>query len=247
MRNLFDNRPRTHDNSVSSKQLSIASEGLSEREESHFIDNFHDIPGSQSNLDSAVQSTEVPDLSRTSPWTTSSSSPKSDVVDRGVLSMEEATHLYDIYNTHLVPHYPVVLFDPALTAQELRNSKPTLFLAVVAAAAGKVDPQRYSVLNSEVLSDYAHRTNINSEKSLELVQAMIVTCVWYFPRGKFSQLKFYEYIHMAVVMAVEIGLGTDPRSSRERRDGDSEQLLGLSDADLEKRRTFLACYMISTG
>jgi hypothetical protein len=178
-------------------------------------------------------------------------SPDSDVIDRGVISLELATQLLHSYNTGLVNYFPTVHFPPEVTIEELRNTKPTLFLAAIAAASGKEGSRLYSILNTEVLSAYAHRTVIRGEKSLELVQALIITSVWYYPPGKYSQLKFYEYIHMAATMALDIGLGTNPKTFRSRRgtdsDGDSPPAGDLDDAELEKRKTFLACYLISTG
>lgn len=178
-------------------------------------------------------------------------SPDSDVIDRGVISLELATQLLHSYNTGLVNYFPTVHFPPEVTVEELRNTKPTLFLAAIAAASGKEGSRLYSILNTEVLSAYAHLTVIRGEKSLELVQALIITSVWYYPPGKYSQLKFYEYIHMAATMALDIGLGTNPKTFRSRRgtdsDGDSPPAGDLNDAELEKRKTFLACYLISTG
>ncbi len=178
-------------------------------------------------------------------------SPDSDVIDRGVISLELATRLWHSYNTGLVNYFPTVHFPPDVTVEEMRKTKPTLFLAAIAAASGKEGSRLYSILNTEVLNAYAHRTVIQGDKSLELVQALIITSVWYYPPGKYSQLKFYEYIHMAATMALDIGLGTNPKSFRSRRiadpDGDSPLGGDLDDAEFEKRKTFLACYLISTG
>jgi hypothetical protein len=123
-------------------------------------------------------------------------SPDTDVVERAILTMEEADQLFQSYNNDLTQYYPTVVFPPGVSAADLRRTKPTLFLAVISAAAAKVDPHLYSILNTEVLSAYAHRTVVKSEKSLELIEAMIITTVWYYPPGKYAQLKFYEYIHM---------------------------------------------------
>jgi hypothetical protein len=178
-------------------------------------------------------------------------SPDSDVIDRGVISLAQATQLLHSYNTGLVNYFPTVQFPPEATIEELRTTKPTLFLAAIAAASGKEGSRLYSILNTEVLSAYAHRTVIQGEKSLELVQALIITSVWYYPPGKYSQLKFYEYIHMAATMALDIGLGTNPKAFRSRRgtesDGESPPANDLDDAELEKRKTFLTCYLITTG
>ena len=129
-------------------------------------------------------------------WSPPAFSPHTDVVEREILTMEEANQLFQSYNNDLTQYYPTVVFPPEVSAADLRRTKPTLFLAVISAAAAKVDPHLYSILNTEVLSSYAHRTVVKSEKSLELVQAIIITTVWYFPPGKYAKLKFYEYIHM---------------------------------------------------
>jgi hypothetical protein len=52
-------------------------------------------------------------------------------------------------------------------------------------------------------------------------------------------------------MAMDLGLGANPKSSRRRRAGDIENDVTaagqLDEIDLEKRRIFLVCYMITTG
>lgn len=178
-------------------------------------------------------------------------SPDSDFIERGVVTAEEAEQLFRSYNDDLVQYYPGVIFPTGTTVTELRRTKPTLLLAAVAAAAGKADSRLYSILNSEVLCAYAHRTIVEGEKSLELVQTFLITSCWYFPPGKFAKLKFYEYIHMATTMALDIDLGTDPKTPRHRRGagiaGNTSPSGQVDGLDLEKRRTFLTCYMISTG
>ncbi|KAG9231866.1 hypothetical protein BJ875DRAFT_381988 [Amylocarpus encephaloides] len=176
-----------------------------------------------------------------------------DVIDRGIISLQTAKALYQIYVTDLFQHYPAVYLPPEITAESLRLSKPSLFLAIIAAASAKTDPHLYSTLHTEAVADYAHRTVVNSEKTLELVQAQIVTSIWYYPPGNFSQLKFYEYIHMATTMAMDIGVGMPPRASRRRYGGSekpspgTEQSQSQIDEEIEKRRTILVCYMICTG
>lgn len=224
MRNLFDNTKQRASQSTSGSTLGSVSE-----KDENGLTSGNDLGSTPEN--------QLPVT-----WAPSKFGPDVDVVDRGILTMYQATQLFQIYNVQLVHHYPAVILPQSLTAEELRRTKPTLFLAVIAAAAGKVDPHLYSILNSEVLSEYARRTVVHSEKSLELVQAMIVTSVWYFPPGKFSRLKFYEYVHMAATMAIDLGFGTNPRGSRGRVEGPVE----LNEEELEKRRTFLACFIITT-
>jgi hypothetical protein len=81
----------------------------------------------------------------TSPMATSSATTTSDhapqptetgdVVDRGLLSMDTATELVASYANDLVNFFPIVVLPQGTTAFELRQSKPILFLAIIAGAA----------------------------------------------------------------------------------------------------------------
>jgi hypothetical protein len=188
-----------------------------------------------------------------------------DVVDRGLLSMATATALYNVYINELVPHYPAVTFPDWYTAEELRRQRPTLFLAVIAAAAGKTDPELYGLLNTEVLQVYATRTVISGEKSLELVQSMLITTVWYYPSGPFNKLRFYQFIHMAATIALDIGLGSKPSTDQTdcqlpqipttinngtTKNHDVQRRFAEEELDItaiDRRRTILVCYIVCSG
>jgi hypothetical protein len=192
-----------------------------------------------------------------------------DVVDDGIISIETARQLFQIYRDVLFPLCPAVAVDHTVTADDMRRTRPTLFLAMIAAAAGKDNAALSAVLEREVMHAYATRSLIQSEKSLELVQAMLISSVWYQPPHKFGQLKYYEYIHSAANMAMDLGIGSRRTSNRSR---ESEQNMARSimhptddvrnpiitlaprgsypaddSGSIENRRTFLACYFISTG
>lgn len=49
-----------------------------------------------------------------------------DVIDRGFLTMKEATELFDRYVNVLLPNYPSVVFAPGTTAAEVRRNRPIL-------------------------------------------------------------------------------------------------------------------------
>lgn len=196
-----------------------------------------------------------------------------DVVDAGLISMATARQLFETYRRDLCPTYPIVVIPESATADEIRKTRPALFLAIIAAAAGKDHADLAALLDKEVLHAYAMRHVVNSEKSLELVQALLVSAVWYHPPTKFGQLKYYEYIHMAATMAMDIGIGTRSVPHRnlfaqgpESRDGRKSNMHPLEDASnpdlsmtprsrdgspdtgsLESRRTFLACYIVCSG
>ena len=116
-----------------------------------------------------------------------------DVVDSGILSMATARQLFETYRRDLFPFYPMVAIPDSTSAEQMRQTKPTLLLAIIAAAAGKQDADLSATLDQRVLHAYATRNLVRSEKSLELVQALLISAVWYSPPNKFGQLKYYEY------------------------------------------------------
>ncbi len=188
-----------------------------------------------------------------------------DVVGRGLLSMHEASQMYDRYVEELVPQLPIVVL-PKAAAEVIRREKPTLFLAVMAAAAGTASEDLYLTLNQEILQVYADKVTIKGEKSLELIQSLMITVVWCCPPDNLDSIKFYQYIHIAATMALDLGIGkktaayskpsefsvlaeTDmfPSDSQDSLPRDRESRSPASAELAESRRTILACYFLCSS
>ncbi|CAK7202043.1 hypothetical protein SEUCBS139899_004761 [Sporothrix eucalyptigena] len=122
-----------------------------------------------------------------------------------------------------------------------------------------------TVLDALLLRVYADRIIYQSQKSLELVQALLISSNWNFyffekpnsqPAGmpstsynrenpssgvsSFDHLRFYQHLHMAATMAIEL--------ESMRQDGTAETVggpvvSGLLADPLAFERTMLACYM----
>lgn len=157
-----------------------------------------------------------------------------DPVEAGLVSMDEARRLFHRYVSDLVPQRPLVVFPSDTTAESLRLKNPVLFLAVMAASASTLPPTLGAVLSDLVRRAYAEHVIMRGEKSLELVQTILITANWYYPPDTYGQLNFYQFIHMAATMARDIGLDTPTRSSN----GNPNYSNGL-----ECERTLLACYI----
>ena len=59
-----------------------------------------------------------------------------DVIDCGIISMATARQLFETYRNNLCPHYPMVPIPDSISADQMRATKPTLFLAMITSAAG---------------------------------------------------------------------------------------------------------------
>lgn len=176
-----------------------------------------------------------------------------DFVDRGIMSPEVAEELFARYSQEMVYHLPGVIFPPTERAVDLRNEKPLLFLAVMASAAA-ARPELQRQLIKELMEIFARKVICNGEKSLELVQALLVSVAWYFPPDSFEELKFYQFIHIACVMALDLGLGRGSPVRRKPTGAASNAINfftfrpGKEDPEsLECRRTWLMCYYLSSN
>jgi hypothetical protein len=176
-----------------------------------------------------------------------------DMIDRQVLSSDLAATIFNRYVTDMVQHFPAVVFPPGTTAAEIRKTKPILFLAILAAAAGLSHPDLQRTMVKELMKIMAERIFMNGEKSLELVQALHVSALWYYPPEHHEELKFYQLIHIAAVMAIDLGMGKKAKPVQKKAQVPSlwrdhpRRRFGLQAPDtIESRRAWLVCFFMSS-
>jgi hypothetical protein len=172
-----------------------------------------------------------------------------DVIDRGLVSADIASRMFDCYVEKMAPHMPAVVFPAGTTAAEVRKNQPTLFLAILSASSGSNFPELQKVLTKEVMNIYAGRIILNGEKTLELVNALHISTLWYWPPEHFEELKFYQLIHIAAVMAIDIGMGKKNKSKKTKaaglwRDTPWRRTPYPDPESLEARRAWLTCYFL---
>lgn len=132
---------------------------------------------------------------------------------------------------------------------EIRKTKPTLFLAILSASSGSIYPEYQRALTKEITSIYADRIMVNGEKTLELIQALHINTIWYFPPEHFEELKFYQLIHIAAVMAIDIGMGKKNKRQGANtaglfRDHQHRRTPYPDPESAEARRAWVACYFL---
>ena len=171
-----------------------------------------------------------------------------------LISPEMATTIFDRYMTKLVPHLPAVVFPPGTTAERVYKDKPILYVCILSAASfGTLHPDISKKLAREAIGAIADCVVRNGAKSLELIQAMQVMALWYKPPEQAEQTNFYQIIHMAAVMSLDIGLGKrfNPAKARRGFGGPNAQYVPgphkalPQDSDTpEARRAWLTCYYL---
>ncbi|KAJ5558006.1 hypothetical protein N7461_001978, partial [Penicillium sp. DV-2018c] len=174
-----------------------------------------------------------------------------DVIDRGIINLETASAAFDRYVHKMAPELPFVVFPPGTTMGEVRRNKPYLFLAIVAVAVGAFSPDAQPILVNETYRLIAEQAVVKGHKSLELIQAIMVCVMWYLPPDNFEELKFYSLTHMAVVMAMDLGLNCRVSENRRTmtmlRELIAKRPLGpmFDPEGPEARRTWVGCYYLA--
>ncbi|KAJ5782058.1 hypothetical protein N7457_003832 [Penicillium paradoxum] len=174
-----------------------------------------------------------------------------DMIDRGIIDYDTASAAFDRFIHQMAPELPFIVFPPGTTMGDVRRNKPSLFLAIIAAGLGVFNHDAQHVLVNEVYRLIADQAIIKGQKSLELVQTILVTSIWYYPPDNFEELKFYSLTHMAVAMAMELGL--NHRSVETRRGYNmirelisKKPMSAVFDPDgPEARRTWMGCYYLA--
>lgn len=113
-----------------------------------------------------------------------------DVIDRGMISQDRAVDFFNYFVSDQIPQSPLVTLRADETFDVVRVEKPILFLVMLTAASGLFDSDLYATLHEESMHVFAEHYIINcGEKSLELVQAFVLTALWLYPPDDFRKLK----------------------------------------------------------
>ena len=177
---------------------------------------------------------------------TSSPAPYVDVIERGIIDLKTAHKIFDRYINQMCHLMPVVMFPPGTKAEDVRRNKPLLFLALLAIGCAVFKPDVQSQLVTEATRMFAEKIVYRGEKSLELVQTVQLMTIWYQPPERYEELNFNQLIHLAAVMALDLGMGKRAKPGafavwREYMDKKSQH---PDPNSAETRRTWLGCYYL---
>ncbi|KAK5023594.1 hypothetical protein LTS07_009102 [Exophiala sideris] len=165
-----------------------------------------------------------------------------EALDRGFFDWPTACQAFDRYRSDMSHYFPFVVFPAICDANKVKERQPLLFFSIVIVALGTsrgpTNPELWDMLTKEL----ALRIIFRGERSLELVQTLLVHVTWWHRTKEMRELNFNQITHMACTMAVDIGLG--------RRSHKSMSAQGIEAHELESlagRRAWLGCYYMATS
>lgn len=123
------------------------------------------------------------------------------------LSLQQRAGMFEDFRAMLLPQYPVITLDDETSFVQMEETEPLLAVAIVTAASSLSEPSVFKVLHANLLQHLCQKILIEGDKSMEILQALLVSAVWFCPPDTLEYLSFYQWTHMAGTMALELGLG----------------------------------------
>ena len=116
---------------------------------------------------------------------------------------QEAEILLLEFKTNMTEQFPFVVIAPDSTSQSLQLEKPLLWKAImVAASHEKFD--RQLALGSKLMEDLTTRLLLRVERSLDLLQALLIFIAWY----GFSTLSLPSRYYVGGMAGIDGNAGT---------------------------------------
>ncbi|KAF2166689.1 hypothetical protein M409DRAFT_55006 [Zasmidium cellare ATCC 36951] len=145
----------------------------------------------------------------------------------------------DVYVKQMVPVYPVVPIDRSDLAG-LRETNPLVLLSVITfAAAGDLTEDVQFGLVERIMHVFAHNLIATGNRSLELVQALLIAGFWFRVRPGLRHATMCQLLHLATNDAIDLGIA-GPQALRSPGAGPIKK---FDICSLSARRTWLACFV----
>ncbi|KAK7415451.1 hypothetical protein QQZ08_012340 [Neonectria magnoliae] len=149
-------------------------------------------------------------------------------------NLDSAASLLASFRGMLV-HFPCVVLKPEETVASLAASRPFVLLAILAAASGSRTLQGHTLYDEEFRKVLGLKFVAGGERSLELLQGMLIYCAWYPFHLRPKNKQAFQYVRMARDLVRDLELDQE---IPDLGGVDSE----LDKDQLEKVRTYLSFY-----
>ncbi|RDW74645.1 fungal specific transcription factor domain-containing protein [Aspergillus mulundensis] len=174
-----------------------------------------------------------------------------DIISRGVLDVETAERYLSNFKTKMLPHFCFVTVPPAVSAKQLRQKKPFLFLAILVASSYENMPLQRA-LGHEFKSLVASRMVVGGEVSFELLQGLLVFLAWSHYHSK--PQRYTQSLHLAVSLVVDLRLDRPPQTKMWKtglrfgpQHDSQDKTLTRPSWGRDEQRAVLGCYYLSAS
>ncbi|KAH6986653.1 hypothetical protein EDB80DRAFT_181444 [Ilyonectria destructans] len=120
-------------------------------------------------------------------------------------NLESADDLLSSFRV-MLPYFPCIDLKPEVTVLSLAASRPFVLLAILAAASGSRTLQGHSLYDEEFRKVLGVKVVTGGEKSIELLQGMLIYCAWYPFHLRPKNRQAFQYVRMAGDMVRDMEL-----------------------------------------
>ncbi|KAK4506493.1 hypothetical protein PRZ48_000225 [Zasmidium cellare] len=174
--------------------------------------------------------------------------PPSDIPIASAITLSEAEILLDRYCRLMSSGMPFVVIPPGATAQTLFETKPVLLRAICTVAKFHDLPQQQALVK-ELVKEVAGRVLGESEKSVDIIQGILVFVAWYHPHVFWSH-QVTNLLHLAIAMCIDMGIDRSPGQNQDFKAATTKAVHGPCLAQripsLEERRSLLGVFYMSS-
>ncbi|KAH8893588.1 hypothetical protein GQ53DRAFT_626427, partial [Thozetella sp. PMI_491] len=169
-----------------------------------------------------------------------------DIINRAIITPDLAQGLLDSFRIHAVRQFPFVTIPADASLETVRSQTPFLFLAIMATMMCD-NPFLQHKLGDEILQHAFQKMFSGTDKSLELLQGLLVYTAWYchfYHRDKHHELLMSQF---CVTLAHDLGLDRGKKRQADQlvqceRPPDTELSGSLANAQM---RAYLGSYCVS--
>ncbi|KAH8205628.1 hypothetical protein TruAng_000122 [Truncatella angustata] len=207
-----------------------------------FIDDL--VPSSEEEAEAAsMSSSAAPAFSFADlPTPTSIASSRSrPMVGLGIkpqFNLDSAEKLFRTFKG-MLPSCPCIVLGEDASVRTMARDSPFVLLAILAATSSSTSLQGHSLYDEEFRKVLGLKFVTGGERSLDLLQGILVYCAWYPFHLRPKHRQAIQYLRMATDIAHDLGLDEEETFAAILQTGPSLE-------DLASFRAFISCYYLAT-
>ncbi|TGO57741.1 hypothetical protein BCON_0062g00100 [Botryotinia convoluta] len=171
-----------------------------------------------------------------------------DVISRCIISTKQAEEALKEFASR-ASAFPFVLLPPQASLESLRHERPILLLGILASTSQNNIPVQH-LLESELRETISSRTIIHGEKSIDLLQGILLYLAWYHYHYNPEKENLFQLTQMANAMVIDLGLHR-PKFGEVQTSYSStlgfECPKKFTPDQIEEKRTVIGCFCLTSS
>ncbi|KAH8662110.1 hypothetical protein BX600DRAFT_311706 [Xylariales sp. PMI_506] len=178
------------------------------------------------------------DLPTPASTTSSSSKPLVNLGIKPQFNLDSAEKLFQTFRK-MLPSCPCIAIDDDSDVRSMAKTSPFVLLAILAAASSSTSLQGHSLYDEEFRKVLGLKFVTAGERSLELLQGILIYCTWYPFHLRPRHRQAFQYLKMAVDTIHDLDIDQEEQFAARIQ-------TGLAPDDFASFRSLLTCYYFAS-